>query len=372
MILTRKFELDTPSPEHPVGRPTYTTTDDGREYPQSQSTCRIRASKRPKPRKPTLIEPLNIGLGELASAKNRKARSKTTYHRQHCKKRRNSYQKQQDSTRNSRRNSRNVTFRGAPGMIISPKCGVLHPMRLRRSGEIREMKGRSRKYPTRWNLRGGGPPPLREVELALELPDLSENQHRRKSAKNAAYEEICIPSRLTDWDVDIGQISPWIKPDQDLRNAIRLEIARGGRTKPSYIPYIVVSTHDEPGGCPPTSAHERALEAWRTSSRSYRKDVGQKCSLQAWLLYKLRFISPAELTGALAEFGGRQSQFGLLAVIRNLATAENATLAPEYQKQIRIFSGIQPELVGRTSTSQISLTRNIPSSGRCASATYRA
>ena len=121
-----------------------------------------------------------------------------------------------------------------------------------------------------------------------------------------------------------------------MRNAISLEIARGKHCKPSYIPYIVVSTHDKPWLIP-TAAHERALDAWRTSSRSYKKDVGQRCSLQAWLLYTLRFIFSAELTGALSEFGGLQAQFGLLAVTLNLATVENATLALEYNKHIHIF-----------------------------------
>ena len=118
-------------------------------------------------------------------------------------------------------------------------------------------------------------------------------------------------------------------------NAISLEITRREHCKPIYIPYIVVSTHDKPWLIP-TSAHERALEAWRTSSRSYREDAGQQCSLQSWLLYTLGFISMAELTGSLTEFGGILSQFGLIAVTLNLATVENATLAIEYYKQVHI------------------------------------
>ena len=58
----------------------------------------------------------------------------------------------------------------------------------------------------------------------------------------------------------------------------------------------------------------------------------------AWRLYKSRFIFPDELTGALDEVGGAQSQFGLLSVTLNLGTSDGATLALEYDKHIRIFS----------------------------------
>ena len=97
------------------------------------------------------------------------------------------------------------------------------------------MKKRDREYFLD-DLRGADPRPRRGVKLDIELLDHSEHQPRRKCANSQIYEEICSPARLTNWKVDLGQISPWAKPDQDMRNAISLETALSVHTKPGICP----------------------------------------------------------------------------------------------------------------------------------------
>ena len=97
------------------------------------------------------------------------------------------------------------------------------------------MKERAREYFLD-DLRGKNSRPLHEVRLALELFDLFEHQTRRKSAEDPVYEEIRTPSRLTNWEVDLGQLASWIEPDQDMCSAISLEIARGDIVNRSIFP----------------------------------------------------------------------------------------------------------------------------------------
>ena len=283
-----------------------------------------------------MIYPLNLGLNELANAQRADDEEKElgepptlTENDETRIKRRKLAREIREETRGMERFQVSPSTSFSQTAIFSIRCGY------DAVEEIRAMAERAREYFLD-DIRGKNSRPLHEVKLPHELFDLFEHQPRRKSAKGPVYEEICIPDRLTNWKVDLCLLSSWIKPDQDMCNAISLEIARGKHCKPRYIPYVVVSTHGKPWLIQ-TSAHERALGSWRTRSRRYRKDLGRQCSLRAWPLYTVRFIFSAELTGALSEFGGIQAQFGLLSVILSLAAVENATFPREYNKQIDIF-----------------------------------
>ena len=196
-------------------------------------------------------------------------------------------------------------------------------------GEIAEPQERSREYFAQ-DLRDMGARPLREVNLAIianlefttnppvyskfrlsaESFDLFVRQSWRQSAKDPIYAEICMPPHLSNWKIDHGLHAPWAKHDQEMRNAIFLEIPRGNAPKQaiyhklSYLPkkkHWLIST----------SSQGRAPASRRSGSRSYRESWARQCFLRAVLFYAVRLLVSAELAGALAEFGGIQAQFGL-------------------------------------------------------------
>ena len=130
------------------------------------------------------------------------------------------------------------------------------------------------------------------------------------------------------------QMSPRFRPDKDVRYAISdsVEMARGGGTYQAGIyPYIAVNCH---GGhwVTQSATHDRALEIFKTTSKSSRGETGHQCSLQAWLLYSERVIFASGIVGGISEFGGLHTQFRILAATLNLATVENTALAPEYNE----------------------------------------
>ena len=80
-----------------------------------------------------------------------------------------------------------------------------------------------------------------------------ENIRNSKGQNDPPIEEICIPPELSNFTWDMGSLSSIFLPDQDMANAISLEIARApieiaraGNTVPSYHPYVVPSLDEDP------------------------------------------------------------------------------------------------------------------------------
>ena len=115
--------------------PNFTPTDDEREYPPVASPCRVRANRRPKLRRDTLVGPLSLGLNELANAQRAEDKKKeleeppTLIESDETRiKRRKLVREIREETRGRER------FQAAPLDLVFPNCDVLRPLWLRRSG----------------------------------------------------------------------------------------------------------------------------------------------------------------------------------------------------------------------------------------------
>ena len=71
-----------------------------------------------------------------------------------------------------------------------------------------------------------------------------ENIRNNKGKKDPSIEEISIPAKLKSFTWDMSSLSSIFLPDQDMANAISMELARAGATVPSYSPYIIPQLND--------------------------------------------------------------------------------------------------------------------------------
>ena len=102
-------------------------------------------------------------------------------------------------------------------------------------------------------------------------------------------------------------------PDQEMANAISLEIARSHNTVPSFDPYVIPQLTEKPWVAP-TADHDAAMTRWKSGVKGPKKRARQELSFQCWITYQLRFMITSQLCGALAPFGGISSQFNHLAI----------------------------------------------------------
>ena len=82
-------------------------------------------------------------------------------------------------------------------------------------------------------------------------------------------------------------------------------------------------------------SHERDNKARKDSVPHKSKDSSQQGSIQAWLLYMLRFILVGDLLDAWSSFGGLSAQLSHLSIALHLAKVANVTLAIMYDSEVR-------------------------------------
>ena len=59
--------------------------------------------------------------------------------------------------------------------------------------------------------------------------------------------------------------------------------------------------------------------------------------MQAWLLYRMRFLIAADLAGAWAGFGGLAAQLNHLAIVMNISITDSVSIALPYGRLVRDF-----------------------------------
>ena len=86
------------------------------------------------------------------------------------------------------------------------------------------------------------------------------------------YEEVVIPARLATFSVDIRCLSALLKPNQNMANAISLELARGRSQVPAYTPFIYPRIAEPPWPIS-TNEHSAAIANWRSNNRMAKRDA---------------------------------------------------------------------------------------------------
>ena len=122
-----------------------------------------------------------------------------------------------------------------------------------------------------------------------------------------------------------------------MANYISLELARGRSKVPDYTPFIVPDVSAPPWAIA-SNEHTAAVALWRTSARKAKRgDNPHPIPMQAWLLYQLRFLIAADVSGAWAGFGGLSDQLNHLAIVMNISITDSADVALSYDRLVREF-----------------------------------
>ena len=221
-----------------------------------------------------------------------------------------------------------VELRGAAETFaryrIAPLAALRKTDRESRSMFVRDLReGERRTFP--------------QMQLILQLLGHFHPLHvrNRPNSKDPSFEEVVIPARLANFSVDFHGLTGLLKPNQDMANAISLELARGRAKVPSFTPFIVPKISEPPW--PIASAeHSAAVAKWKSNTRVAKRELfPEALPLQAWLLYQLRFLITAELLGALATFGGLPASLAHLAIVLNLATTDSVAVAMVYDRLVK-------------------------------------
>ena len=85
-----------------------------------------------------------------------------------------------------------------------------------------------------------------------------------------------------------------------------------------YIPFVTPKPHEHPWSVD-LPIHDRANMAWMDSSPHKTKNIPQEVSIQAWLLYYVRYILVGDLLDAWSSFGGLAAQLSHLSIAPHLA-----------------------------------------------------
>ena len=138
------------------------------------------------------------------------------------------------------------------------------------------------------------------------------------------------------------------RPDQKMRNWIAREMAKGSSRIPAYTPYLAPKWYTSPR-MPGRTDHSASFEGWkRNSKQAKRKLLPQELSIQAWLMYHLRFLFATEGCETFDAFGGLCAQFNLLGVALNLSVAEGVSFGVAYFRilPIRLVEMARQRAVG--------------------------
>ena len=120
-----------------------------------------------------------------------------------------------------------------------------------------------------------------------------------------------------------------------MTNIFSKEFYEASQKDPPFTPFVVPKLQDKPWIVPLTS-HERACKNWRDNIAPKDRDPSQQVSLQAWVLYLLRFILTGDLCNAWKLFGGLSAQLSHLSVVLHLGVVENGSFAIAYDTEMRL------------------------------------
>ena len=173
-------------------------------------------------------------------------------------------------------------------------------------------------------LRERGRRSFPEIQLVTQLLSHFSPQLAKQltSSKDPMFGEIVLPGRLRAYTSDLSSLGELLKPNQPTANYASRELARGNLQIPSYTPYIAPDLSESP--CPgPIAEHSDALARWRNSRQSAKMPKNLRLPFTDWVLYRMRFISTADICGDWSIFCVVSAQLNGLSAVLNLAATDN-------------------------------------------------
>ena len=124
-------------------------------------------------------------------------------------------------------------------------------------------------------------------------------------------------------------MSGLIKPNQDMANAVILELARGRRKVPAYAPFIAPEIADAPWPVA-SSDHSAAIIKWRNNARIAKRDLPPGCADSGMDAVSVAFSPGGRNVGDLSYFGGFPAGLSHLAIVLNMAAANSVAVSMAY------------------------------------------
>ena len=119
-----------------------------------------------------------------------------------------------------------------------------------------------------------------------------------------------------------------------MANVLSGEFFEARRRNAPFTPFVVPKFQDKPW-LVPLQSHERAAKYWRGAVAHKARDPSYQFSMDAWILYLLRFILTGELCNARKDFGGMDAQLCHLRVVLHLRVTGDASCAISYDCEMR-------------------------------------
>ena len=140
---------------------------------------------------------------------------------------------------------------------------------------------------------------------------------------------------MKTWTVDLSRISHGFEPDQEMVNFFSCELEKGRTARPPYSHYVTADSLAVQPWMPTDEPHEKALDRWRTSQKTFGRFTGnQDLSTHQYFYYRMRFILAGDLTDAWADFGGLTAQINMLGIVLDMAITDHAGIALTYDYRI--------------------------------------
>ena len=145
---------------------------------------------------------------------------------------------------------------------------------------------------------------------------------QRTISEDPLFGEVVLPDRLRAYTADLPSLGALMKPNRPTANYVSRELGRVKLQIPSYAPYIAPDLSESPWPVP-IAEHTAAMTRWRGSRQASKMDKHLQLPFTAWVLYRLRFISAADICGAWSSFGGLAAQLNGLSLVLNIDAMDN-------------------------------------------------
>ena len=111
-----------------------------------------------------------------------------------------------------------------------------------------------------------------------------------------------MPVKFRNYTADFSRLPEFLQPNQIMANYFSKGLAKGGIQAPIYTPYISadLATTTWPVA---TAEHSAALAEWNGDLQLDTVSKNAHLPINAWILYRARFIFTADICGGWSSFG---------------------------------------------------------------------
>lgn len=158
----------------------------------------------------------------------------------------------------------------------------------------------------------------------------------RPNVSDLQYEGADTPANLQNFPVHPGALSAFPMSNQDMANAISLELARGARKLPDCTPFIIPHQGGAPWPVSPNDHTSAVQRRMNNARQSKREEAPNALPSQARILRHLRFSLTEEIFAALPAFGGLEASVNHLSIVLNIATIDTNAAALAYDRAVML------------------------------------